>query len=107
MEVEDYIQKNLTIYNDILEFIDNGVDEQQNYKETLANLDFLNNTENNDEFKLFIITISKICENHFRAPFFFKKIETIILYFQNQIDKNFRNDEICDLFINNQHHQKI
>ena len=45
--------------------------------------------------------IAKICKNHFRCPHFFKKIESIILHFENQIKHIFTYAEIFDLFESN------
>ena len=97
MEISDYIQMILDIYHIILEFIDNGVDDDLNIQELFLNID-----KEFDDVKLILLIISKICENHFRFPYFFKKIEAIILHFESKIKQNFKNDEIYQLFKGNQ-----
>ncbi|KAK8895386.1 hypothetical protein M9Y10_023849 [Tritrichomonas musculus] len=96
MEVSNYIQKNLDLYRYVLEFIDseNDDEEYQVFYQEFENA-------NKDEIRLFVLLIAKICKNHFRCPHFFKKIESIILHFENQIKHIFTYAEIFDLFESN------
>ena len=96
MEISDYIQKNTDIYRNILEFIDSGTDDEKDYQKIFQSLE----TKNKDELRLFILLISKISENHFRFPYFFKKIESLILHFEDQIKIIFNDEEIYTMFKN-------
>ena len=95
-KISDYIQKNTDIYHNILEFIDSGTDDEKDYQKIFQSLE----TKNKDELRLFILLISKISENHFRFPYFFKKIESLILHFEDQIKIIFNDEEIYTMFKN-------
>lgn len=88
--------KNTDIYHNILEFIDSGTDDEKEYQKIFESLE----TTNKDEVRLFILMISKISENHFRFPYFFKKIESLILHFESQIKIFFNENEIYNIFKN-------
>ena len=93
MDESDYIQRNTAFYHTLLKFIDSEIEDNQAIQEIFRNI-----VNDDDEIKLFILLISRICENHFRFPCFFKKIETIIFHFAHKIIKIFKNEEIYQLF---------
>ena len=97
MDESDYIQRNTAFYHTLLKFIDSEIEDNQAIQEIFRNI-----VNDDDEIKLFILLISRICENHFRFPCFFKKIETIIFHFAHKIIKIFKNEEIYQLFKKNQ-----
>ncbi|KAK8871525.1 hypothetical protein M9Y10_007254 [Tritrichomonas musculus] len=96
MDISQYIQKNTDIYHNILEFIDSGTDDEKEYQKIFQSLE----TTNKDEVRLFILMIFKISQNHFRFPYFFKKIESLILHFESQIKIFFNDDDIYNMFEN-------
>ena len=101
MDFNNYLSRKKEIYNIILELLENEyyVDE---YNE---NLDIIvqstNLLENREELREFLYLILKLSNNHQRNPYFFNKIEHILLYFKDDIKQTFSNYEIFNLFKNN------
>lgn len=57
--------------------------------------------ENVNDFKIILHLLAKISNNHHRSPGFFEKIEEIIKYFKQDIQKHFSNIELFNIFKSN------
>ena len=92
------IDKMKKIQQNVLDFIDNNDDIEENYENLIKSLNNQKVEKDSHIFKLFILMISKIAENHYRNLNFFNKIELILSYYYNDLKKYFSNDEIFDFF---------
>ncbi|KAK8883733.1 hypothetical protein M9Y10_042831 [Tritrichomonas musculus] len=99
MQLEKYLEEKVDINQKILEFIDNGNEEE--YKEIEKTFLSQKIQENPQEFKIIIRLISKISNNYHRLPHFFDKIERILMFLKEDIKKIYSNSEIFDVFKNN------
>ena len=101
-----YIEQQKNLYNLIILFIEKDSDFLENDQDIdLQNLiKYIENqkiTSSKDDFRLFLLIISRISDNHHRYAKFLSKIEQILIYFGEQMNKNFSNCEIFDIFKNN------
>lgn len=101
MEIEQYLHKQLDLYRSFLAFVDNEADNSEDYVGLYQFFEKEKIDEEKNQFLLFLLMVSKICENHYRHPFFIKKIQKIILHYEKQIKSFFSNSEINDIFANN------
>ena len=98
---QKYLDMMSKIQDNLLEFIDDEANEEENFQ----NLTFLFNEqkirENINYLKSLLHLLVNVANNHFRGTNFFDKIEKIIRYFQNEIKKYYSNSEIYDIFKSN------
>ena len=101
MDIHEYLKKMRGIQKYIIEYLEIEDVSKDNYQS--INIFFQNQKlkENKHDFKEFIHFISKISENHQRKPFFFEKIEQILIIFKEEIHQNFTNLELFNYFIHN------
>ena len=108
MDIQEYIYQNQKIQSYLLDFIENATEANycfyfyDNCFELLIKC--INNnkiTQNRVEFKLFLLLIYDIANNHHRNQMFFPKLEKICLTFKDQIKQYFSNTEIFELFKRN------
>ena len=95
-ELNNYIDNMKNIQEKFLEFIENEKKDDSELIELLNQQDF-----DSHEFKSFLYLILKISNNHFRSPFFFKKIFQILKIYEDTIKKTFSNEDIFNFFKSN------
>lgn len=101
MEYENYLQKMRDIQKNILEYIESEDNEEDSYLNLIGFFNDQNIFEDPHIFKETITLILCISSNHHRTSHFFYKIDQILLYFKDEILKNFPNYEIFTIFRKN------
>lgn len=99
--VSEYLGNMTKIQENILSFIDNEDDNEENYQNIIKLFDDQKILNNPFEMKLILLLISKISNNHYRTLDFFSKIERVLLYFKDSMKENFSNNEIFAFFSGN------
>ena len=99
--VSEYLQNIENIQENILIFIENEDNQEENYQNLIQLFNDQKILDSPSEIKLILTLISKISDNHYRLPNFFSKLEQIILFFKDAMEKNFSNDDIFTIFSNN------
>ena len=99
MELEQYIAEKTDLYQKLLEFIDDGGEEE--YQKLEKALESQKIKENQPEIRIFIGLVSKICNNHHRLDNFFNKIEKILFFMKEVIKQTYSNIEIFNIFKSN------
>ncbi|KAK8870314.1 hypothetical protein M9Y10_008192 [Tritrichomonas musculus] len=101
MSLKEEIEKMKRVQNFLLEYVKDDLNAEENYENFIKIIkDYKINADQN-EFKLILRLINTIGNNHQRANNFTSKIERILLFFEYDILKHFRNFEIFQLFWNN------
>lgn len=96
MQIDKYLEDKTNLYQALLEFIDNGNEEE--YQKFTNELTSKRYNENRHEFNIIIRLVSKICNNYHRLPDFFTRIEKILLFLKEEIKQTYSNSEILNLF---------
>ena len=101
MSSQEYLDMMKEIQKNILNFLE----EEANSEENLLKKDEFNNfkiSDNQYDFLSLLHLIPKIVNNCHRFPiFFFSKIERILQFFKEDIQKYFTNSEIFNIFKRN------
>ena len=98
-EIQQYINNQKKLYDFLVNFIDNQENDSNLIYEHSCPLFKIDETK--EKLIEFLNILSQICENHHRNDNFFSKIEKIILYFKESINKYFKCQDIFDMFIFN------
>lgn len=101
MDIFIYIDKMKIIQSTLLEYIECDCYNEENFQNLIQILKDYKVTTIRHELKLILHLLLKISNNHYRPDDFFNKIEKILLFLQNEIQKNFSNTEIFDIFKSN------
>ena len=99
--ISEYLVNISNIQRNILSFIDNDQNTEENFQNLIQLLDEQKILDNIFETRLILQLISRILQNHYRAPNFFSKIQRVLLYFKDSINKCFSNYKIFKLFKKN------
>ena len=86
--VSEYLQNIENIQENILIFIENEDNQEENYQNLIQLFNDQKILDSPSEIKLILTLISKISDNHYRLPNFFSKLEQIILFFKDAMEKN-------------------
>ena len=99
MFLQKDIEEKKNIQKELLDFLnDDDENAEQKYSKIIKFLDDQKIRDDKYELKSFLHLISRISNNHYRNSCFIKKITQILSYFKNEIQKNFSNQEIFDIF---------
>ena len=101
MSAHKYLEEMKRVQNNLLIFLDNEDNIEENYQNLLNIFQDLNIRDNKQELKIFMNMVLKISNNHHRRPYFFNKIERILHLFKNDIKNYFSNSEIFQIFNKN------
>ena len=101
MEILEYVNQKKILQEHLLTFIENESDDNEDYEKLTKIFEKQNISNNRDEFLSFLYLLIKIIDNHKRTKNFFKKIEQILLYFQEDIKEKFTNTEKIEIFKSN------
>lgn len=89
MKYFEYLNEKKEFYDDLLEFIEDDSDSENN---SLYNqLNYFKKKENQQEAILFFRLLAQLSNDHHRQPNFFKKIEQILQFFSTYIKQTFSN----------------
>ena len=98
MEIEDIINKKRKFHSLILKYIENE-EEDHNYLEKLTNFIMVSNISKNKlDLQDLLFTILNISNNHRRQSYFFNKIIQIFIFLNPDIQINFSDIEIYNIF---------
>ena len=97
MEIRQYIKEKKELYSNIIDFIENESDDDDDHFFDYIKSKNINDDKN--EFELFLLLISRISVNHFINRNISNKIEKILSYFKDPIKQTFSNSEIFNIFI--------
>ena len=81
--------------------MDDETNLEENYQNLITSIKDQDIPKDDNEFKLILYFINVISNNHDRCKLFFDKIEKILLNFKNEFQKYLSNDEIFQVFKNN------
>ncbi|KAK8837482.1 hypothetical protein M9Y10_036479 [Tritrichomonas musculus] len=101
MDAKQYLDERKTLYNHLLDFIDNSYDDQNNFTTLISDIQNQNITQNKNELHLFLSLLTTIANNHHRYSNFFNKIDNILSFLNLIIKQKFSNLEIFDIFKSN------
>lgn len=96
-----YINEKKDTQKAFLDFIDNENDIEENYQNLLQLLNDQKIGGDPTELKVYFNLITKVANFHYRSSNFFDKIEKLLLYFKDQISRNFSNLEVFLIFQSN------
>ena len=97
MDIRLFIEKMKLLEEQFLNFIENECEET----EFITEIEKSNIKSNPYELEEILHMISKIANHHFRNQLFLQKIYQVLLFLKEDIQKNFSNFEIFQLFKNN------
>ena len=100
MNVKEYIENMKSIQVNVIQYLDQKENTEENYQNLIQMLNEQKILESKDKMKPFLYLLSNLVDNHHRKTDFYSKIEKILHYFQNKI-KVFSNIEIYHFFENN------
>ena len=101
MDISQYLDEMRDIQTYLLNFIEKEKETEENYHYVQQFLNNQKNRNNTHELKITLYLLSKICNNHYRRPNFFPKIEKILLLLQDKIKEYYSNIEIFYIFRDN------
>lgn len=101
MDVQQYLERMKVIHEQLLKYIENDQNSNENYQNLIKILDDQKIRENKYELKSLLNIISRISNHHRRIPDFFIKIDQLIQHFKSDITNYFTNYEIFSIFKEN------
>ena len=93
-----YIEEMKNIQANLLNLLDNDIEE--NFNNLCTIFEDLEIKKNLHKLKTILHLIVKISNNHYRRPYFFYKLERVLLLFKDEIKKYFSNSSIFNIFKN-------
>ena len=100
-DIKEYFKKMEEIQIKLIEFIDGGSNNENEFKDLISLFDEQKIKENKHNLKTLFHLLVKITDNHHRSANFFDKIEQILSFFQDEIKQNFSNFDIFNIFKSN------
>lgn len=97
MSIQAFLNKMRTIHESLLDFIDNKEFTEENLEYLLNIFDESHISSNHQDFMLLLRMISNISKYHNRGHDFFKKIDSILQKYENEI-KDYPNWQIFNVF---------
>ena len=100
-QITEYIDNNQKLQANILNFLDNSENNEENHQLIIQIIEDQKIGENKNKLTSLFHLITKISNNHHRFPYFFEKIQKILLDLKDSIIKNYTNYEIFHIFKSN------
>lgn len=100
-KILEYLETKQKIQESFLDFLDNETNIEENFQNLTTLLNDQNIRDNKQELRLFFSFLMVISNNHHRGNYFFSKIERILQLFTKDIQSNYSNTEIFDIFKSN------
>ena len=101
MEIKKYLHAMKDIQSNILNFLEEETNFEENYANLTGILEEQKIREDKNRLQSLLHLLLKISNNHYRSPDFFSKIEKILQFFFTEIMENFSNYEIFNIFKSN------
>ena len=96
-DIQQFINKKQELQKCILDYLEHGETIILN-DQLISQLDDPILAEDKNEMKSTLYLICKIANNHHRNPYFFEKIEQILLHIREKMTSQLSNTEIFDIF---------
>ena len=97
IDYQEYLNAKNEMYDAIIEYIANEEASELDFHQIVNILKKQKICQSKDEMVLFLHIIIKICDNHYRGPNFFKKIEKIMQYLFQHIQRHLSNSELFQI----------
>lgn len=101
MDLNEYLDQMNKIQSNILDYIENEENEEENFNSLQTFFDSIKIQSNKHDICMIFHIVISIGNNHHRNYFFWPKIEKILSYFTTEYKKNFTNSELFDIFSKN------
>ena len=96
-KIEKYFKRKKSVYDKLLDFIEDANDIEFDDLKKLIN----KNIGSQEELEFFLHLLISISNNHRREPFFFTKIEQILIFLKNSIKQTLSNDKLYQILLSN------
>lgn len=90
MEVKQCIDGIKNIQNDLLLFLDDKNNEEENFLNLIELLEKHQIVQDHNKLYSFLYLLAKISNNHYRSSNFFKKLKKFLLYFKIQLKNSIK-----------------
>lgn len=101
MEIIKYIIQKKSLRLSFLSYMNDDCNLEEKFHNLINDIENLNISKNQEEFKSFLVFISKISKNYYHTNDFFSKIEKILIFYQNEIKKYVSEEYLFTLFKGN------
>ena len=101
MSSETFVEKMKSIQNSFLEFLEEESDDEDKYDNFINLVSTQQIINDKHEFKALLQLINSIWNNHHRVGNYISKFERVLRHFKQDLQKNFSNSEIFDIFKDN------
>lgn len=101
INVNDFLDLMKQIQRNLLDFLDNEEESDEDYRKLLMIFDNLKILDDKHTLNLLLHLISRISNNHHRGADFFNKIDKILQHFKESIKKFYSNYELFNIFKDN------
>ena len=101
MKIQAYLDKMKAIQGNLLQFLDDSSNSEENYQNLIKIFEDQKIQESQHELKSVLHLITRIANEHHRSPNFFSKIDQILNNFKKDIQQFFSNYEIFNIFKSN------
>lgn len=98
MEIQQYISIKKDFQNLLIEYIDPDCDTEETFTKIIQYFENQKIFKDIYEFKEILNIISNFSDNHYRTIDFFIRIEQLLQYLKDQIQKQLTNEEIYQIF---------
>ena len=98
MSSQEYLDEMKQTQANLLHFIDNDENDEENFAQFTKILNNLKICENQHKFKSLLYILANIAQHHHRGRNFFQKIDQMITFLTNSVQKYFSNWEIFFIF---------
>ena len=101
MEVKQCIDGIKNIQNNLLLFLDDKNNEEENFLNLIELFEKHQIVQDHNKLYSFLYLLAKISNNHYRSTNFFQKIEKILTILKDPIKKFYKNTQIFSIFKKN------
>lgn len=98
MNCKGFLDENKEIQRTLLDYIENEGINDEYFQNLLTVLNYKNIQNDKHKLSMMLHLIAEIGNNHSRGPYFFEKIEKVLLILIKDIKKYFSNSEVFNIF---------
>ena len=100
-DTESNLNQMKDVHQCILRFIDNDDNQEENYHNVVIRLENINFISDTDNIRQILYLLAQLSDCHYRKSNFFGKIEKLLEFLKDSIQKRFSRDEIFNIFRKN------
>ena len=101
MNIQKYLEQLKETQENLIEYIENESDKDENYFSLLSSLENQQVLSSKYEFKLFLHLILEMFSNHNRGTSIYNKLVRVLSHIKDKIQQTLKNQEIYDFFKSN------